>query len=157
MRKVVIFKRFLFSWGLSLLSIFAFAQGQYVEQAKVFNVVDEMPEFNGAKIRLVDATTGETEMVEIEKGASGLFKYLGYTIQYPIEAAECGIQGRVICSFVVEKDGTISDIEVKKSVHPALDKEACRVLGMMPKWKPGKQKGEEVRVKYTVPVTFRLQ
>ena len=63
----------------------------------------------------------------------------------------------MICTFVVEKDGSISDVNVAKSVDPSLDKEAVRVLKQMPKWTPGKQKGEPVRVKYTVPVTFRLQ
>ena len=78
-------------------------------------------------------------------------------MQYPVVAEENGVQGRVLCSYVVEPDGSISDIKVIKSVDPSLDKEAVRVVGSMPKWIPGKQNGILVRVKYTVPVTFRLQ
>ena len=72
-------------------------------------------------------------------------------------AQENGIQGRVSCSFVVEKDGSVTDVQVLRGVDPSLDKEAIRVITAMPKWKPGKQRGKPVRVKYTVPVTFRLQ
>ena len=155
--KKLLSKRILFGCVFFLFSILTFAQGQDVKQTQVFKIVEQMPEFNGAEISVTDASTGESKIVKIEKGATGLFKYLSYTIKYPIEAEECGIQGRVICSFIVEKDGAITEVKVEKSVHPALDKEACRVLGMMPKWKPGKQKGENIRVRYTVPVTFRLQ
>ena len=79
------------------------------------------------------------------------------SIKYPPEAEEQGIQGRVVCTFIVERDGSITDIRVVKSTDPSLDKEAVRVIGEMPKWNPGKHKGEAVRVKYTFPVTFRLQ
>ena len=67
------------------------------------------------------------------------------------------IQGRVICTFVVERDGSVSDIRIAKSVDPSLDKEAVRVVSAMPRWIPGRQNGQNVRVKYTLPVTFRLQ
>lgn len=103
---------------------------------KVFDVVEQMPSFKGG-----DATLRE---------------WLSMNIKYPKVAEENGIQGRVICSFFVERDGSISNVQVVKSVDPALDKEACRVLRSMPRWNPGKQGGEEVRVKYTVPVTFQL-
>ena len=107
------------------------------EETKVFDVVEQMPSFPG--------------------GPSALFEYLSKNIKYPVVAEENGIQGRVIVTFVVERDGTITDVRVVKSVDPSLDKEAQRVVKSMPRWIPGKQNGSAVRVKYTVPVTFRLQ
>ena len=107
------------------------------EETKVFDVVEQMPSFPG--------------------GPSALFEYLSKNIKYPVVAEENGIQGRVIVTFVVERDGSITDVRVVKSVDPSLDKEASRVVKAMPKWIPGKQNGSAVRVKYTVPVTFRLQ
>ena len=107
------------------------------EETKVFDVVEQMPSFPG--------------------GDAELMKFLSTHIKYPVVAEENGIQGRVIATFVVERDGSISDVKVIKSVDPSLDKEAIRVLKSMPKWIPGKQNGSAVRVKYTVPVTFRLQ
>lgn len=104
---------------------------------QIFTVVEEMPEFPG--------------------GQGELLKYLGHSIRYPVIAQENGIQGRVICAFVVNRDGSIVDAEVLRGVDPSLDKEALRVINSMPKWKPGKQRGKPVRVKYTVPVVFRLQ
>ena len=86
-----------------------------------------------------------------------MLQYLAKSIKYPIIAQENGIQGRVSCAFVVNKDGSIVDAEVVRGVDPSLDKEALRVINSMPKWSPGKQRGKPVRVKYTVPVTFRLQ
>jgi protein TonB len=108
-----------------------------VEESKVFDVVEEMPQFPG--------------------GPSALFEYLSKNIKYPVVAEENGVQGRVIVTFVVERDGSITDVKVVKSVDPSLDKEAQRVVKSMPHWIPGKQNGSAVRVKYTVPVTFRLQ
>jgi protein TonB len=84
-------------------------------------------------------------------------QYLSSNIKYPVVAEENGVQGRVVCTFVVERDGSITDVRVIRSVDPSLDKEAVRVVKSMPKWIPGKQNGSAVRVKYTVPVTFRLQ
>jgi len=107
------------------------------EETKVFDVVEQMPSFPG--------------------GPSALFEYLSKNIKYPVVAEENGVQGRVIVTFVVEKDGSITDVRVVKSVDPSLDKEAQRVVKSMPRWIPGKQNGSAVRVKYTVPVTFRLQ
>jgi len=103
----------------------------------VFTVVEVMPEFPG--------------------GQGALLQFLAKSIKYPVIAQQNGIQGRVTCSFVVGKDGGIRNIEVIRGVDPSLDLEATRVISMMPKWKPGMQKGKEVSVKYTVPVTFRLQ
>ena len=108
------------------------------EEEVVFVVVESMPEFPG--------------------GQQALFKYLSENVKYPVIAQENGIQGRVICQFVVNKDGSIVDVEVVRSGgDPSLDKEAIRVIKSMPKWKPGKQRGKAVRVKYTVPVNFKLQ
>ena len=90
-------------------------------------------------------------------GPSALMQYLSSNIKYPVVAEENGVQGRVVCTFVVERDGSITDVRVVKSVDPSLDKEAVRVVKSMPKWIPGKQNGSAVRVKYTVPVTFKLQ
>ena len=108
------------------------------EEEVVFVVVESMPQFPG--------------------GQQALFKYLSENVKYPVIAQENGIQGRVICQFVVNKDGSIVDVEVVRSGgDPSLDKEAIRVIKTMPKWKPGKQRGKPVRVKYTVPVNFKLQ
>ena len=107
------------------------------EENKVFDVVEQMPSFPG--------------------GMAALMAYLQKSIKYPPVAEENGIQGRVVCSFVVERDGSVTDIKVAKSVDPSLDKEAVRVVSAMPRWIPGKQNGQSVRVKYTLPVTFRLQ
>ncbi len=103
----------------------------------IFTVVEQMPEFPG--------------------GMTELLKYLAKAIRYPVIAQENGVQGRVVCSFVVNRDGSIVDAEVLRGVDPSLDQEALRVISTMPKWKPGMQRGKPVRVKYTVPVTFRLQ
>ena len=108
------------------------------EEEVVFVVVVSMPEFPG--------------------GQQALFKYLSENVKYPVIAQENGIQGRVICQFVVNRDGSIVDVEVVRSAGDAsLDKEAVRVIKSMPKWKPGKQRGKAVRVKYTLPVNFKLQ
>ena len=108
-----------------------------VEEEKVFDVVEQMPEFPG--------------------GPQALFTWLSQNIKYPAIAEENGVEGRVLVTFVVERDGSIVDVRVVKSVDPSLDEEAVRVVKSMPRWIPGKQKGETVRVKYTTPVAFRLQ
>ncbi len=104
---------------------------------KVFDVVEEKPSFPG--------------------GQAALMSFLSSNIKYPVVAQENGVQGRVIVGFVVERDGSITDVKVMRSVDPSLDREAQRVVKAMPRWKPGKQNGSAVRVKYTVPVVFRLQ
>lgn len=106
------------------------------EPEKVYDVVEQMPEFPG--------------------GPAVLYETLVKSIQYPEEARIKGAQGRAIVTFVVEKDGSISNARVVKSVDPSLDAEALRVINTMPKWNPGKQNGEPVRVKYTAPVRFSL-
>jgi protein TonB len=97
------------------------------------------------------------EMPEFPGGQSALMKYLSENIRYPVIAQENGIEGRVICSFVVERDGSITDVQVVRGVDPSLDREAVRVIQSMPKWKPGKQRGKPVRVRFTLPIVFRLQ
>ena len=96
------------------------------------------------------------EMPQYPGGPQALFKFLSENVRYPAEAEKAGIQGRVIATFVVEKDGSISNAKVVKSVDPLLDAEALRVIGAMPNWKPGMQNGKIVRVKYTIPLSFHL-
>lgn len=104
---------------------------------KVFDVVEVMPSFPG--------------------GPSALLSYLSSHTKYPVVAQENGVQGRVTVSFVVERDGSITDVHVVRSVDPSLDREAARVVSTMPNWQPGKQNGSAVRVKFNVPVQFKLQ
>ena len=108
-----------------------------VEETKIFTVVEQMPMFPG--------------------GDGALMGYLRDNIHYPTVAAENGVQGRVVVGFVVERDGSITDVNILRGVDPSLDREAMRVVKSMPKWTPGKQNGSAVRVKYQVPVSFRLQ
>jgi protein TonB len=107
------------------------------EEEEIFVVVENQPEFPG--------------------GQAAMMKFLSENIRYPVIAQENGIQGRVICTFVVERDGSITDVQVVRGVDPSLDKEAVRVIQSMPKWKPGMQRGKPVRVRFTLPVVFRLQ
>lgn len=104
---------------------------------QVFSIVEDMPEFPG--------------------GDTALMQYIAKSIKYPIIAQENGIQGRVVVTFVVNQQGKAVEAQVVRGVDPALDKEALRVIGTLPAWKPGKQRGKPVRVKFTVPVLFRLQ
>lgn len=120
---------------LAALSINAQSEENPVEE-DVYDVVEEMPRF--------------------PEGISALFEYVSKSIQYPEAAKMKEVQGRGIVTFIVEKDGSISNAKVVKSVEPSLDEEALRVVSAMPKWVPGKECGEPVRVKYTLPVTFRL-
>ena len=103
----------------------------------IFEVVEHMPEFTGG-------------------GMPALMEYLSKNIKYPEAAMKKGTQGRATVQFVVEKDGSITNVKILRGIDPELNKEAVRVISAMPKWKPGTQKGEAVRVKYTVPVMFRL-
>ena len=104
---------------------------------QVFDVVEKMPEYPG--------------------GQAALFEYLSKNVKYPADAEKKKIEGRVLVTFVVNTDGSITDIEVVRKTFPSLDAEAVRVISGMPKWKPGEQKGKKVRVKYTVPLNFRLK
>ena len=101
-------------------------------------------------------TVAET-MPEFPGGMAAMMQFISKTIIYPADAASNGIQGRVLCQFVVNKDGSLSDVVVTRSSGTvSLDAEAVRVIKEMPNWVPGKQRGEPVRVKYTIPVSFRL-
>ncbi len=107
------------------------------EEAQVFFIVEEMPEFPG--------------------GEAALRAFIAKSINYPVIAQENGIQGKVYVTFVVDKDGGISEAKIARGVDPSIDKEALRVVNSLPKWKPGKQRGKPVRVSYTVPISFVLQ
>lgn len=128
---------------LSLMAVFGFttasAQKTVVAEKnqQAFDVVEQMPEFPG--------------------GIKALLDYLCQNVKYPADAEKQKIEGRVIANFVVETDGSISNVEVFRPVFPSLDAEAVRVLSAMPKWKPGMQSGKVVRVKYTVPISFNLK
>lgn len=114
----------------------AAAMQRMEQEQEAFDVVENMPEFPG--------------------GTTAMMEYIAKNLRYPAKAHQAGIQGRVIASFIVEKDGSISHPGIMRSVNPDLDAEAIRVLSAMPKWKPGTQRGKEVRVRYTVPVNFKL-
>ena len=103
----------------------------------IYDQVETMPEFPG--------------------GVEKLMEYVAMNVRYPKEAEDKCLQGRVIATFIVEKDGSITSAKIVRSIDPALDAEALRVINGMPNWKPGTQKGEPVRVKYTIPISFRLQ
>ena len=103
---------------------------------KVYDLVDEMPSFPG--------------------GLEELYKWIDNNVQYPAVARENGIEGRVILKFIVEKDGSLRDSTVIHSVHPIVDREALRLVGQMPKWNPGKRAGVPVRVRYCLPIKFKL-
>lgn len=128
---------------MSLMAVFGLttvsAQKTVVAEKnqQAFDVVEQMPEFPG--------------------GIKALLDYLCQNVKYPADAEKQKIEGRVIANFVVETDGSISNVEVFRPVFPSLDAEAVRVLSAMPKWKPGMQSGKVVRVKYTVPISFNLK
>jgi protein TonB len=107
------------------------------EEVQIFMVVESMPEFPG--------------------GESALYKFLAENIKYPQMAKESGIQGRVFVTFVVEKNGSVTDVRVLRGIGGGCDEEAIRVVQNMPKWTPGKQRGKAVRVQYNLPVKFTLQ
>ena len=107
------------------------------ENAEVYDMVEQAPQFPG--------------------GPQALMKWLGENLRYPVAAQEAGVQGRVICQFVIQADGTIGETKIMRGVSPELDAEAIRVVKAMPAWTPGMQDGQAVNVRYTLPVTFRLQ
>lgn len=117
----------------------ASAQKTVVSQKnqKVYEVVDQMPEFPG--------------------GMPAMIEFLQKNVKYPADAEKQKVEGRVLVSFVVETDGSITDIKVMKKAFPSLDAEAVRVAKAMPNWKPGKQKGKVVRVHFSLPISFRLK
>lgn len=107
------------------------------DDAEVFIIVEDMPEFPGGEL--------------------ALRKWIADNVKYPVIAAENGIQGKVYVTFVVDKDGSVTNARIARGVDPSLDQEALRVVNKLPKWKPGKQRGKPVRVSYTVPINFQLQ
>lgn len=121
---------------LVLLFSFMTSTAQTKKNNMVFDVVEVMPQFPGGQIAMM--------------------KYIMENMKYPEQAMKEGIQGRVAVRFIVEKDGSISDVKPILSVHPLLNKEAVRVVESMPKWTPGKQNGKPVRVRFNVPVMFKL-
>ena len=125
--------------------------------ALIITTVNQQKEIDNEKISQPDVFDEVDEMPQFPGGMAGLMQYLSTNVRYPEDAKESGAQGRVIVSFIVEKDGSISNARVTKPTYSSLDDEALRVVSAMPKWVPGKQNGEAVRVKYAVPVTFRLK
>ena len=121
---------------LVLLFSFMTSTAQTKKNDMVFDIVEVMPQYPGGQIAML--------------------KYIMENIKYPEQAMKEGIQGRVTVRFIVEKDGSISDVRPVLSVHPLLNKEAVRVVESMPKWSPGKQNGKPVRVRFNVPVMFKL-
>lgn len=113
------------------------AEEESAEEAQIFMVVESMPEYPG--------------------GEPALYSYLAENIKYPQMAKESGIQGRVFVTFVVERDGGVTDVRVLRGIGGGCDEEAIRVVEGMPKWTPGKQRGKSVRVQYNLPVKFTLQ
>ncbi len=105
------------------------------EESKIFTVVEEAPEFPG--------------------GLEALYQFLAANIKYPGGPDDC-VSGKVFVSFVIEKDGTVSDAKVVRKLHPAFDAEALRVVKLMPKWEPGRQDGKPVRVQFNLPINFNL-
>lgn len=106
------------------------------EEPPIFTVVEDMPKFPG--------------------GNKAMYAFLGENIKYPDVAKQEGYQGKVFVTFVVEKDGSVSNVKLVRGVHESLDKEAMRVIKIMPKWEPGTQRGKAVRVQYTLPIKFTL-
>ena len=104
---------------------------------KVFDIVEQMPEYPG--------------------GQAALFEFISKNVKYPEDAVKKKVEGKVFVTFVVDTDGKITDVSLLRKVFPSLDAEAIRVISAMPNWIPGKQKGQVVRVKYTVPIMFRLK
>ncbi len=113
------------------------ARATVTKSTEIFTVVEKNPEYPG--------------------GDEALYQFIASNIQYPEAAKADGKGGMVYLTFVIETDGTISDVKVLRSPHPALGEEAVRVVRLMPKWKPGKQRGKKVRVQYNLPINFQLQ
>ncbi len=106
------------------------------QDGAIFTIVEQMPEFPG--------------------GMEALYQFLAANIKYPGGPDDC-VSGKIIVSFVIEKDGTVSDAKVVRKLHPAFDAEALRVVKLMPKWEPGRQEGKPVRVQFNLPINFNLK
>ena len=134
-------KKLIFIFMAMIATVSAAAQTDRTERKvaddeEVFAVVEQDPEFDG--------------------GMEGLYHYLATNIKYPADARNAGVQGRVFVSFVIEKDGSVSNVKVLRSPDERLSREAERVVNEMPKWKPGRQHGKKVRVLYNLPINFQL-
>lgn len=112
-------------------------EDEEIEEEHIFLVVENMPEFPG--------------------GEAAMYKFIGKNIEYPRMAKESGISGRVFITFVVERDGSVSDVQILRGIGGGCDEEAVRVIRKMPRWSPGKQRGKPVRVQYRMPIKFTLQ
>ncbi len=123
----------------------------------VIRMTDLVSEFEQTDSHNNNRQMGDTIIPMFPGGDAALMQFLAKNVKYPVKAEEKGIQGRVVVTFYVEEDGSISDVQVEKSVHPSLDKEAIRVVKSMPRWTPARKGSEAIRFKCTTPVTFRLQ
>jgi len=121
---------------LTSSGLIGFSQTDTVKEEMIFDMPEIMPEFIG--------------------GADALDEFVKKNVKYPAEAKEKGIQGKVYVQFVVEKDGTVTNVIVRRGADPMLNAEAVRVVKLMPVWKPGTMRGKKVRVRYTLPITFSL-
>src|SRR5690554_878990 len=117
-------------------NVYAKTDLDFIENNVIYTIVDQMPRY----------TYGE----------EGLGKFIAHNMRYPVKAKQEGIEGRILCSFIVAADGSISNIEVVEGIDPDLDREAIRVLGLMPKWIPGENRGENVNVKCLLPIDFTI-
>ena len=123
---------FLLMFFMAFVSVNAYSQSD--DSDEIYNIVEEMPEFPG--------------------GSSKMMEYIQDNRQYPAEAKELNVHGRVIVKFVIERDGSISNVKVLRGLGSGCDEEAIRLITSMPKWKPGKQRGKEVRTYFTYSITF---
>ena len=121
---------------VATIKVYAKTNREILDQNEIFTIVDQMPRY--------------------VYGEQGLAEFISHNIRYPTEARQEGVEGRILCSFIVGTDGTISNIEVVEGLHPQLDNEAIRVLGLMPRWNPGENGGEKVNVKCFLPIDFAI-
>ena len=140
---------------MSLMTVFclatADAQKTVVSKPQQKNITQE-------KVQNIDEPFAVVEqMPQYAGGQAALMEYMKNSLKYPKDAAAQKVEGRILVSFIVEKDGSLSDVKATKAIFPSLDAEAVRVVKEMPRWTPGRQRGVVVRVKYVLPITFRLQ
>ncbi len=146
--------KYLYVLPLAAVAIIAFA---HPEIAKVDEINSSGNIENASQVSEKQEEKKYDQLPEYPGGTAALGNFISSNFHYPAEAQENGEQGRVVVQFVVEKDGSVTNPEVVQSVSPALDAEALRIVKLMPKWKPGMNKGEVVAVKYSVPLSFRLE
>jgi len=145
--------------SLILLSDFVFAQKDTIEMVvrKKHAVDEDVPVIAGdAPVQQTTIFKVVEQMPEYPGGEMAMMKFIQSNIQYPMMEKENDIQGRVVLKFIVNEDGSVSDITVRKSLSPGLDKEAIRLVRLLPKFKPGMQQGKAVRVEYMLPILFKL-